>query len=120
MNDTLPDFYMASTEDNRLNQLRRCHPIKRIHAKRRDDYLLIRISPPLDGHNYGTSGGQISELVIATRHKGVSLFPIIKWPIAVYVLRVLIENPEEHDVLTDEDLALIGWAEIYDSQLNIH
>lgn len=113
-------FFMTSSEDSKLKQLRRCIPIKRFHAPNRDDYLLIRVTPPLEGHWYGISSGNITELVIATRHKGVSLFPVKKWPVSVYVLRPLINDPEHKDTLRDDELTLIGWAEIYDSQLSIY
>jgi hypothetical protein len=120
MNDRLPDFYMTSSESNELKQLRKCYRIKRFHAPRRDDYLLIHISPPFEIRENGIIGDQISELIIATRHKGVSLFPIVQWPVSVYVLRVVNKNPTELDKIEDDELALIGWAEIYDSQLKIH
>jgi len=119
MNDAAPDFYMSSSEDHRLNQLRSCYRVKRFHVDRRDDYLLIRISPSLGGSSFGVPEAPINELVIASRHKGISLFSISKWPVAVYVLRVLIENPSERNMLSDEELTLIGWAEIYDSPIKI-
>lgn len=114
----IPDFYMTSSEDSRLRQLRKCLSIKRYHASNRDDYLLIQITPPLDGDDFGIVGVQIHELILATRHKGISLFPVKKWPVDVYVLRVLIDNPVERDTIMDNEMTLIGWAELYDSQLN--
>jgi hypothetical protein len=120
MDDTLPNFFMTSSEDSRLKPIRKCYIVKRFRAEKRDDYLLVEISPPLDINSYGIQGNPLNKLVLASRHKGVSLFPIKKWPVAVYVLQALIENPEQHDVLRKEEMALLGWAEIYDSQLNIY
>jgi len=120
MNNVVPDFYMTSSEDSRLRQLRKCYIVKRFPSPDRDDYLLIRIFPALDGEIFGVAGGEIEQLIIATRHKGISLFPVQKWPVAVYVLRVLTKNIEETRTITDDEIALLGWAEIYDSQLNIY
>jgi hypothetical protein len=114
MNEQAPDFYMKSSEDYRLNRLRKCYVEKRIHASRRDDYLLIRISPELDGDSFDLPNTSIENIIIATRHNGVSLFPIRKWPVAVYVLHALVEYPAERDKLRDEELKLIGWAELFE------
>jgi len=119
MDERTPDFYMTSSEDSRLRHMRKCFSIKRFHALKRDDYLLIEITPPLSGDAYGIEGVQLNELLIATRHRGVSLFPIKKWPVDVYVLRILIENPREREVIRENDIVLIGWAELYNSQLDI-
>lgn len=114
MEDKIPDFFMILGESPGLIQQLKCYKLKRFHATRRDDYLLIRVSPPVDGQRYSVSKS-MNELVIAARHKGVSLFPVRKWPVEVYVLCVLIENPAEREVLKDEELTLIDWATIYDS-----
>jgi hypothetical protein len=119
MDDKMPDFFMVVGESPGLVQQLKCYRIKRFRATRRDDYLLIQVSPPVDGQRYGVPK-LIDELVIAARHKGISLFPVRKWPVEVYVLRVLIDNPVERDLLKDEELALIDWATIYDSQLNMY
>jgi hypothetical protein len=119
MDDKLPDFFMVLGESPGLIQQLKCYRIKRFHATRRDDYLLIQVSPPVDGQKHGVPN-LINELVIATRHNSVSLFPVRKWPVEVYVLRVLTENLVERDSIKDEELALIDWATIYDSQLNMY
>lgn len=114
MYDKMPDFYIASNESFTLRAPRKCYRIKRFPADHRDDYLLIRVSPPLEDQQNGSPDNPIDEIIIATRHKGESLFPINKWPVAVYVLRSLIENPKGRDKLNNDELTLIGWAEIYD------
>lgn len=118
MQNKLPDFFMVLGESPGLIQRLDCYRIKRFHANRRDDYLLIQVSPPVDGQRYGASH-LINELIIAARHKGVSLFPIRKWPVEVYVLRTLVENPAKRDVLKGEDLALIDWATIYEPKFSL-
>jgi hypothetical protein len=118
MDDRLPDFFMILGESPGLVQQLKCYAIKRFPAARRDDYLLIRVAPPVDGQRYDVPN-LITEFVIAARPKGVSLFPVRKWPVEVYVLRILIENPAERDLLKDEELALVDWGTIYHSQLNM-
>jgi hypothetical protein len=120
MNEIEPDFFMTSSEDDNLKRTRKCYRVKRIRANRRDDYLLIQVSPPFMDSKSGDSSDQINFLIIASRHKGVSLFSIREWPVSVYVLRALIDNPERRDNLKDSELELIGWAEIYSSQLSIY
>jgi hypothetical protein len=114
-----PDFYMTSSEDDNFKQLRKCYRVKQIHTSRRDDYLLIQVSPPFIDSKTGDSSDPIDHLIIASRHKGVLLSSIRKWPVAVYVLRSLIDNPDQGDNLKDTELELLGWAEIYPSQLSI-
>jgi hypothetical protein len=115
MNEQMPDFYLTSSEDHRLNQPRKCYRVRRFPANRRDDYLLIRISPPIEGRNFGLGDIEVSEVVIASRHNGVSLFPVKKWPISVYLLHTIVQNPAERTMLRENELTLIGWAEIYDT-----
>jgi len=115
MYEKIPDFYLASNESNTLRICRKCYIIKRFHALHRDDYLLIRVSPPLEIQVGGALTNQVEELIIATRHQGETLFPITKWPIAVYVLRSLVEIHQKRDVLKDDELGFIGWAEISNS-----
>jgi hypothetical protein len=46
------------------------------------------------------------------------LFPIKKWPIDVYVLLPLINNPEDVEVLQENECKLIAWAEIHQTELS--
>jgi len=51
-----PDFYLASSEGYDLEEPRRCFQIKRMRGDFRDDYLLVRIDPPINGQKYGFGG----------------------------------------------------------------
>src|SRR5262249_20763813 len=75
--------------------------------------LLVRVEPPLVGQRYGLGGRDIDTLLVATRHKGASLFPINQWPVYVHVARLLIENPEQRDQIHDNEFESIAWAELY-------
>ena len=108
-----PDFFLASTEGYRLEEPRSCKCIKRVRSDNRDDLLLVNIEPPLIGQLYGLGDRDIDTLLLATRHKGESLFPIDKWPVFVYVARLFIDNPQQRDQVHDNEFELIAWAELY-------
>lgn len=108
-----PDFFLASSEGYRLTEPRSCKRIKRVRSDNRDDLLLVKVEPPLIGQLYGLGGRDIDTLLIATRHKGDSLFPIRKWPVFVHVARLLIENPERREQIHDNEFESIAWAELY-------
>ena len=107
-----PDFYLASSEGYGLEGPRRCYRIRRILGRGSDDYLLVKVDPPIIGQRYGLGGRDIDRVILATRHEGESLFSISSWPVFVHVARMLRE-PREGDSMTSEDLEEIGWAEIY-------
>lgn len=113
---TEPDFYMTSNESKNLKPLRKCYITKRIAAEGRDDYLLIQVSPPIEGRDYGLSDQTLIEVIVAAHLVGVTLFPITKWPVSVYVLRALIEDPENRNALRDDELELLAWADLYKSE----
>jgi hypothetical protein len=76
-----PDFFLASSEGYRLEEPRSCKCIKRARSDDRDDLLLVKVEPPIIGQPYGLGGRDIDTLLVATRHKGDSLFPIKEWPV---------------------------------------
>jgi hypothetical protein len=51
--------------------------------------MQITIDPPLIGQPFGLGQKDISELLIAARWKGFSLYPVNQWPISVYVIRII-------------------------------
>jgi hypothetical protein len=108
-----PDFFLASSEGYRLEEPRRCWRIKRVRSDNRDDLLLVRVKPPLIGQPYGLGGRDIDTLLVATRHKGDSLFPIKEWPVFVHVARLLIDNLEDRDEIHDTEFESVAWAELY-------
>jgi hypothetical protein len=111
-----PDFYLASSEGYELEAPRQCWRIKRLVTNERNDFLLIKIDPPIIGQKFGLGGQDIFEVLVATRFSDDSLYPIKKWPVFVYVSRLLIENPELIESLSDNDFELIAWAELYESE----
>jgi hypothetical protein len=107
------DFFLASSEGYQLTEPRSCKRIKRVRSDNRDDLLLVKVEPPLIGQVYELGGQDIDTLLIATRHKGDSLFPIRRWPVFVHVARLLIENPERREQIHDNEFESVAWAELY-------
>lgn len=115
---TTPDFYLASTEGYGFRTPRRCWRIRRLSAPERNDLLLIRIDPPLIGQKYGLGNQDIDCVIIATRHKESSLFPITVWPVYIHVARLLIDLPDDKSELLATEFESIGWAELYETEKN--
>lgn len=113
---TTPDFYLASTEGYDLEEPRKCWKVRRLSTSDRDDLLLIRIDPPLIGQKYGLGGCDIDCVIVATRHKGYTLFPITEWPVYVHVARLLVDLPENRSELQATEFESIAWAELYKTE----
>ncbi len=108
-----PDFYLASTEGYDLEEPREGKCLKRLSFEHRDDLMLVRIEPPLIGQRFGLGSQDIDTVIIGTRHKGESLFPIVRWPVYVHVARPLVADVQERSSLRDSEFETIAWAEIY-------
>lgn len=109
-------FYLASTEGYDLQQPRRCERLGRLNSDTRSDLLLVRVDPPIIGQKYGLGSRDIHTVVLAARHRGESLFPIRKWPVAVHVARLLIDTPLKSAKVREADLQVLAWAEIYPTE----
>ncbi|GIK10540.1 MAG: hypothetical protein HND45_04900 [Chloroflexi bacterium] len=114
----IPDFYLASSDAYSLEEPRACFRIGRLKSNSRDDLLLVRITPPLNGSDYQFPVSKIEKVVVATRFKNESLFPIKRWPVFVYVVAVLVDNLEQIKMLSTDQMRIIAWAELYNSLEN--
>jgi hypothetical protein len=111
----IPDFYLASSEGYGMKEPRRGFTVRRLRGDHRDDYLLARVEPPVIGQPFGLGSRDIDHLILATRHVGESLFPILRWPVFVHVARPLVPI-EDRDVLHDGEMEPIAWAELYQTE----
>ena len=98
-----------------MEEPRSCWRIKRLATHERKDLLLVKIDPPLPGIKYGVEGRNIELVLIATRHRDGSLFPVTRWPVYVHVARPLIpdEDLELRDELGEDEFRSMAWAELY-------
>lgn len=108
------DFFLTSAgESSILLQPRSCWKRGRLSDSVRDDYLLTKISPPLIGQPFGLGDRDISNLVLATRHKGSTLFPVTEWPASVYVARILDDSILETMRFSRNQVELVAWGTIF-------
>ncbi len=109
-----PVFYLTTAGEYKLlSKPRACAFVRRMRDVNRDDYMLVRIDPPLIGQSFGLGGKDITELLIATRHQGFSLFPTRCEPMEVYVARVVDPKVLEADSFSREQVQLIAWGTVF-------
>ena len=116
---TSTDFYLISSEGYDLQMVRKCYKKKKLIGENLDGYLLCDITPSLFGQKFGLGEAKISQLILASRHKDHSLFPIKEWPAYVHVARPVVGNIEDIFFINESDIELIGWGEIYKDKNDI-
>ena len=111
-----PDFYLTTAgEYEPLSAPRACRQRARLHDDVRDDYMLVDIDPPLSGQRFGLGGADVMSLVISSRHRGQTLYPVSEWPSYVYVARVVDNEIPSAGALSKGQLELIAWGAIFKS-----
>ena len=111
-----PDYYLSSTDTYGLEAPRRVRGIKRIAMGQRDDALLAEIDPPIAAWTSKESNTSI--VILATRHKECSLFPVSEWPLSVHVTKPLVKNVRGPDHMELTEVQTIAWAELYESRMH--
>jgi len=103
-----PTFFLhAKGEYEELSYPRPCWTVARLTSSVRDDYMLVRIDPPLVGQRFGLGEEDLHYLVLASRLQGDTLFPVSCWPCPVYVMRLLADGPIAAGSLLDSQIELI-------------
>lgn len=109
-----PIFFLTSTEASPTLVPRKCWIVERLWSdERQDNFLRIRIEPPIAGRPIGIDQEVVDEVIIATRHKGTSLYPISELPVTVYVCYVINSRIQNTGQVSSKDLQLILIGEIY-------
>jgi hypothetical protein len=115
-----PDFFLSTAgESNDCVPPRACWAKARLkdisigQEKRRDDYMLVEVDPPVIGQRYGLGGDDISALILASRLQGFTLFPVNEWPCPVYVTRSVDENILRTRTFDVGQVELIAWGWIF-------
>lgn len=107
------DFFLSSGgETDALAAPRSCWQIARMSDSFRDDWMLISIEPPFR-QRHGIGYRDVYKLLIATKVKDHSLYPITSWPCPVYVCRLLHESVASGTEFTANDVQLIAWAMLF-------
>ena len=107
-------FYLTTAGEYRLlSKPRVCRFVKRLRDVNRDDYMLVEIDPPLIGQSFGLGGTDITNLLLSTRHKGYTLYPVKEWPTHVYVARITDPKVFESESFTRDQVELIAWGAVF-------
>jgi hypothetical protein len=110
-----PIFYLTTAGEYKLlSKPRSCWCVRRLRDANRDDYMIVTIDPPLIGQPFGLGGGDVTTLLLSTRHQGFSLYPVTEWPTNVYVARIVDPQVFDAESFTPEQVQLIAWGEIFD------
>ena len=112
-----PDFFLSAAGEmiGEMAAPRACFARGRLRDEYRDDYMLVEIDPPLVGQKYGLGDQDVTILVLSTRQRGATLFPIGAWPCHVYIARVLDDAVLRQPAFCGDQVALIGWGTIFPS-----
>lgn len=109
-----PQFFLTTAgEYGPLAEPRACWVLDCVQNETRDDYMLVRIDPSLVGQQFGLGHKDITELILATRHEGYSLFPIGRWPAHVYVVRVIDDSVLRMRRFSRDQIELIAWGMLF-------
>lgn len=111
-----PTFYLDPTEHGDVRELRVCREIGRFSDNFRNDYMLVSIDPPIIGQKYGLGGEDIAQVLLATRHRDYSLYPIQSWPEFVYVIRILDRAILQTKQFSEKQVELISWGVLYQTR----
>jgi hypothetical protein len=104
-------FLTAAGEYHPLTSPRECSEIRRLRDTIRDDYMLVRIEPSFRDER--SSPMDIDRLVISTRLKPHSLYPITDWPCHVYVMRIVDDHLLEASSFTETQEEMIAWGTLF-------
>ena len=111
-----PIFYLTTAGEYKLlSQPRACWFLRRLRDVNRDDYMLVKIVPPLIGQSFGLGGNDVTELLLSTRHQGFSLFFARREPMEVYVARVVDPKVLQAESFTREQVELIAWGTVFNT-----
>lgn len=111
-----PDFFLTTAgEYEPLAAPRACRQRARLHDELRDDYMLVDIDPSLPGQRFGLGASDITTLVICSRHRGQTLYPVSEWPSHVYVARFVNNKMPSASALSRGQVELIAWGAIFRS-----
>lgn len=103
------DYYLTSFEPENAYKPREVLFERFIKCGNRDDYVIAKILPPLEGELFGKKGN-IDRVVLAPRHKGISIMETTNWPIHVYVCVIKKKDILQNSLINPDELSIINWG----------
>jgi hypothetical protein len=111
-----PDFYLTSSEhEGDLRRVRRCWSLRRVNGPLHQQYLWIRVDPPIIGHVVGHAS-DVTEVLLSPHYEGDHLFPPSDFPIRVYIYVPHHEDVVRSERVESKDVDLAAWGEVYRSE----
>lgn len=113
--DILTTVYLTSCETKSLLPVRRCIRQRVFSNDVRNDLILFRIDPPLHVNPQYANGLEFEtdSVVLASRVGSSLLGPITLWPVAVYVVILNPNVPNDREVLSKSDYVNYAWADAF-------
>jgi hypothetical protein len=105
-------YYLSSMESVKFASTRECIFLKRLRFNTGKECVLVKLSPPVIGQDYGRSA-DIEEFVLTNRHEGEGLSPIKEFPCFVFITRPLIDDIGQRDEIAKDQVEVIAWGELY-------
>jgi hypothetical protein len=111
-----PSFYLASVDSYPTLAPRSCFVEERLSVQEeRDDYLRVRIEPPIQGQPFGRGERLVKDVVLATRYAGTTLPPISEWPMTVFICRIVNDSIRNSGKASAQDVEVMLIGELYNS-----
>jgi len=108
-------YYLSSLDSSRFAPVRECMLVGRLLFDTGKPAAMMKIDPPVIGQDFNL-GTDIDTVLLANRHEGETLFPIKEFPCFVYICRFLIEVPYNDQIISNKDVEIVGWGELYKSR----
>jgi|WetSurMetagenome_2_1015567.scaffolds.fasta_scaffold381652_2 hypothetical protein len=109
-----PVLYLTSNDSNPALAPRSCWIEEElVSTEGRDNYLRVKIEPPIIGQSFGLGDTDIEDIVLATRYAGSTLHPVNEWPMTVFVCRILEGGIRGTGRAAATDLEVILIGELY-------
>ncbi len=112
---TKPNFYLVSSEWRVLKEPRECWILNRFKYGDRDDLFLVKISPPIIYEDKQEGRVELEQIIIASRHEGITVAAIKEWPVYVHLARFKKNLTPDTNLLIESDIENVAWGEIYPS-----
>jgi len=102
-------YHLTSFEPENAYSSREVKFISKIQCGERNDYIVASVTPPLEGRFFGKKS-DIVMVILAPRHKGVTIESSDNWPIHVYVCVMKKDALIPSTCLSPDDLQIINWG----------
>lgn len=110
-------YFLSSLESTAFGATRECTFLKRLRFDSGKECVLAELTPPVIGQQFGVAQ-DIRFVVLASRHEGYMLTPIVEFPCFVFIARVLAVDLENVSVISSGDLEVLAWGELYRTRLD--